>query len=413
MKRFYGLIGACLSAALLSACGGNSFSALAPASVTPRIAAPLQPRIGTGYKSIYSFKSGKYGNNPQAVLLAIKNTLYGTTYYGGTGGDGTVFSVTTSGQERVLHSFKRKGYDGLWPAAGLLKLNGMLYGTTTSGTAGYGTVFRVSPSGSETVLYSFKGTPDGDGPIGGLISVNGELYGTTEYGGSGTGSTCGPPLGCGTVFELSTSGVEQVLYNFQGGASDGSFPLAGLTAVNDTLYGTTGGSGFGADVGTVFSVTASGEERVLYSFKGIHGDGANPMASLINVNGMLYGTTRDGGAHNNGTVFSVTTAGLERVLHSFKGGSDGAHPYAELANLNGKLYGTTHSGGSYSYGTVFSITTSGAESVLHSFSGTQGAYPEAGLIGVKGTLYGTTAYGGSGCRGGNPPGCGTVFAITP
>jgi len=84
-----------------------------------------------------------------------------------------------------------------------------------------------------------------------------------------------------------------------------------------------------------------------------------------------------------------------------------------LANLNGKLYGTTHSGGSYSYGTVFSITTSGAESVLHSFSGTQGAYPEAGLIGVKGTLYGTTAYGGSGCRGGNPPGCGTVFAITP
>jgi uncharacterized repeat protein (TIGR03803 family) len=146
-------------------------------------------------------------------------------------------------------------------------------------------------------------------------------------------------------------------------------------------------------------------------------DGAHPAASLINVKGTLYGTTYGGGAKNAGTVFSITTTGKEKVLHSFSGGrSDGAYPYASLINVNGTLYGTTTKGGSrcgsnLGCGTVFSVTTTGTEKVVHSFrGGTGGADPLASLINVNGTLYGTTYTGGSSC---SHSGCGTVFALTP
>ena len=49
-----------------------------------------------------------------------------------------------------------------------------------------------------------------------------------------------------------------------------------------------------------------------------------PMAGLINFNGTLYGTTMSGGANCSssggcGTVFTITTSGAETVLYSFKG----------------------------------------------------------------------------------------------
>jgi len=134
--------------------------------------------------------------------------LYGTTDEGGTYcesssafGCGTVFAITTSGTETVLNSFGTGSGDGSYPDAGLLNVKGTLYGTTSSGGAyAYGgTVFKITTSGAETVLHSFEG-PAGDGslPFAGLINVNGTLYGTTGYGGSGS---C--EIGCGTVFSLS------------------------------------------------------------------------------------------------------------------------------------------------------------------------------------------------------------------
>ena len=77
---------------------------------------------------------------------------------------------------------------------------------------------------------------------------------------------------------------------------------------------------------------------------------------MINVGGTLYGTTADGGANGKGTVFSVTKSGKESVVYSFAGGSDGAIPTAGLVNVRGTLYGTTADGGGpNNYGTVFSI----------------------------------------------------------
>jgi uncharacterized repeat protein (TIGR03803 family) len=138
-------------------------------------------------------------------------------------------------------------------------------------------------------------------------------------------------------------------------------------------------------------------------------DGGNPRAALINVGGKLYGTTSSGGTYGQGTVFRMTTAGVETALYSFKEtGGDGRIPNASLTYLDGVLYGTTTQGGAEGKGTVFKVTTAGTEMVLHSFGkGNDGATPQAGLVALGGALYGTTALGGTLNNNG------TVFKLTP
>jgi uncharacterized repeat protein (TIGR03803 family) len=329
----------------------------------------------------------------------VNGTLYGTTYFGGSACDchGTVFSLTTSGTEQVLHRFGDRP-DGSNPA-GLLDVGGTLYGVTYYGgrqghgaELGDGTVFTISTTGTEHVLHSFR-RPKGRRPGASLIDADGTLYGTTSHGG---------PNDEGTVFSMSTAGKEQLLYSFRGGSSDGEHPQASVIDVNDTLYGTTAGGG-PAWGGTVFSISTSGKEQVLHQF-GESSDGSQPDASLTNVNGTLYGTTVYGGKYGYGTVFSIGTSGREHVLYNFAGGSDGAEPVAELIDVKGTLYGTT-SGLPSGCGTVFSISTAGKEHVLYNFTcGSDGVNPFAGLINVNGTFYGTTIGGGYGA--------GTVFALT-
>jgi len=182
--------------------------------------------------------------------------------------------------------------------------------------------------------------------------VAGTLYGTTSSGG-GTVSCTG---GCGTVFKITTAGIETVLHSF-GHDSDGVFPYAGLINVKGSLYGTTAIGG-ASGPGTVFKITTAGVETVLYSFK-VGSDGANPYAGLIDVAGTLYGTTVHGGTGSCtagcGTVFKITTKGMETVLHSFKDGRDGANPYAGLIDVAGTLYGNTSVGGASGNGTVFKV----------------------------------------------------------
>ena len=242
------------------------------------------------------------------------------------------------------------GPDGAFPLAGLVNVNGVLYGTTVrGGTSDYGTVFSVTTSGKEAVLHSFtyKYGRDGSLPSAGLIDVNGTLYGTTEYGGKRS---------AGTVFSVSTTGEEHVLHSF-GRSYDGAYPEAGLIAVKGTLYGTTFGGGVRPQEGTVFRITTAGKERVLHSFAYAPYDGREPVAGLINVNGSLYGTTVIGGEYNAGTVFSINTSGTESVLHSFGSGYDGAGPRAGLIDVSGTLYGTTCCGGTHHHdGTVFALS---------------------------------------------------------
>jgi uncharacterized repeat protein (TIGR03803 family) len=340
---------------------------------------------------------------------------------------GIIYSISTTGAQKVIYRFKG-GSDGSFPQSGLVAVNGTLYGMTTEGgnagcaPYGCGTVYSVTTSGAEKVLYAFKGGKDGAYPADDLIDVNGALYGTTFEGG---GSVCHRNTssdfpGCGAVFSVTTNGREAILHSFTGVAGDGASPWAGLTDVKGLLYGTTVDGGYNSG-GTVFSITLHGSEKILYSFEG-GTDGENPVSKVTDVHGLLYGTTNLGGDkgcitsygtsyEGCGTVYSLSIRGAEKIMHRFAGGRDGAQPQAGLLNVNGALYGTTTVGGVGNGGTIYRLTTSGTETVLYSFAG--GAYGRdstADLTELNGSLYGTTQAGGSPhCRSG----CGLVFALTP
>jgi len=316
---------------------------------------------------VYNFRGGTDGYYPYGVPVLHNGSLYGVTLAGGAYGAGTIYKVTTRGTETVLHTFTG-GADGGFPYAALISDGaGNLYGTTDGGgTYNFGTVFKVTPSGTETILYNFTGTQGGYDSQGSLVrDAAGNLYGTTYYGGSSVGSnSCGS--GCGVVFELTAAGIEKVLYDFTGGP-----------------------------------------------------DGGSPIDGLLKVGSNLYGIASAGGAHNHGAIFKVTLAGKETVLYSFTGGTDGGLPRGTLIrDSQGNLYGTTEGGGDLNCygpylagcGTVFELTPAGVEKVLYAFTGgTDGTTPFTGVIrDSEGNLYGSTAYGGnSDCM----YGCGTVFEI--
>jgi uncharacterized repeat protein (TIGR03803 family) len=366
------------------------------------------------------------GAAPYSRLTADgAGNLYGTTDSGSgpSGSYGDVFELSPNGSggwnETVIHTFTG-GEDGEYPEFSPLIFDslGNFYGTTWGGgTHGQGAVFEFSPAGAswtETVIYSFCSAPecaDGTYPASGVIMDSaGNLYGTTS-GSYGGGST-------GIVFELSPSGggwTEQVIYSFEN-----------LTTYPQNTGLTMDGHGniFGAGYSTVFELSPNGKggwmPTVIHTFTGAPKDGSTPQGTLVlDEAGNLYGTTSAGGTKNSGTVYmlSPVTEGnnkgtwKEKILHSFGGGKDGSSPFSALLfDTDGNIYGTTFLGGNSANGTVFELTPQIGEStykerVLWSFDGEDGSQPVGSLIldGAR-KLYGTTHVGGS-------IGFGTAFEV--
>jgi len=387
------------------------------------------------FTTLHSFISVSDGASSYAGLITdlSGNTLYGTTGYGGGSGQGTVFKVNTDGTGFTnLHSFTATACDGCpnsdgaSPGGGLILSGNTLYGTAYfGGSSGKGTVFRVNIDGTGfTNLNSFNGDSDGANLQAGLILSSNTLYGTARYGGS---------FNDGTVFAVNTDGTGFTnLHSFAAGSadpaytnSDGAYPQAGLSLSGNTLYGTAdhGGS---AGAGTVFAVNTDGTSFTnLHSFtagttnsSGVktNSDGATPVAGLILSGNTLYGTAHNGGSSGQGTVFAVNTDGTGFTnLHTFTGISDGANPAAGLFLSGNTLYGTAKRGGGSGAGTLFAVNTEGTGFTnLHSFTALSGTYPytnsdgatpEGGLVLSGNTLYGTAFIGGS-------SGNGTVFSLS-
>jgi uncharacterized repeat protein (TIGR03803 family) len=298
---------------------------------------------------LHSF-SGADGSTPDGALTLTGNGgLYGTTQSGGVSGNGVLFTLTSQGRFKVLHDFQDdecsfargrlardelgnlhgtnlfggptdtgcvftllhdtighwgplvtydfSGYDGAYPEHGVVRdTAGNLYGVTVSGGDNDdGTIFKIATDGTLTTLHSFNGN-DGEFPYGGLaIDKAGNLFGSAGDGGA---------HGFGIVFEYSADGTLTTLYNFKGGA-DGAYPQGDMLIFGKKLFSTASGGGNPAcQCGVIYEIPRMGKEIVLHAFNGDDGNGYS--AGLTAHNGLLYGTTEYGGAHELGVVFSVT-----------------------------------------------------------------------------------------------------------
>ena len=351
-------------------------------------------------KSLYSFSADNWTGavfRTSCLVQGPDGNFFGT--YGGNNVDipnGIIFKLSSSGSMTAIYSFTGCE-DGATPVAGVtLGNDGFLYGVTEGGGLnGCGTVFQISTSGSIGWSVSLGGDSNGIGPEAALVQgLDGAFYGTTQWGGD---------CNCGTLFKVTKEGAFTTLHSFTGNP-DGIAPLAGLVSGSDgSLYGmTSAGGAFGC--GTVFKLTANGEMIILHSFDWT--DGANPRAALVWGNtGDLYGTTADGGGYGVGTIYKITSTGVFTLIYDSFNWWNGAHPESELClGIDGNFYGTIEWGGTG----IFKITPSGQFTPVYTFNWSDGAYPATGLIqGTDGWFYGMTTSGGTAGNGG------TLFKMSP
>jgi uncharacterized repeat protein (TIGR03803 family) len=193
------------------------------------------------------------GRDPYGARLVQGSDgyFYGAAHNGGTNDVGTVFKITSQGTLTTLWQFGNDATNGQYPAGGLVQASdGYFYGTTyEGGTNGDGTVFRITTNGTLTTLWQFGGNPtNGQNPYAaGLVQgSDGNFYGTTIQGGTNN---------YGTVFRITTNGALTTLWQFSsGGTTNGTSPEAGLAQGSDgDFYGTTEYGGTN-NVGTVFKL---------------------------------------------------------------------------------------------------------------------------------------------------------------
>jgi uncharacterized repeat protein (TIGR03803 family) len=292
---------------------------------------------GTGYSQLHDFaayysRPGEplEGSWPRGKLTLGSNWLYGTTSSAGSAGDGTVFMVGTDGTGfRTLFAFNG-GMDGAWPGDLLLQ-DDFLYGTAPGGSFG-GAVFAIAITGGTfRTLCNFTDPTQGWSPRSGLALAGDKFYGANFFGGGS---------GWGAVFATTGDETHQLLHAFpdatygvygdnnqtQATNSEGVYPGGGLILSGSTLYGTTfTGGRFGN--GVVFSLNTDGTRFTnLHTFGALtmntNSDGAHPQAGLLVLGGTLYGTTTQGGAWGNGTLFSITLPGLSPKLNISRSGTD-------------------------------------------------------------------------------------------
>ena len=293
--------------------------------------------------------SGTNGADPWGSLTLSANgsTFYGMTQQGGAYGDGAIFSVpVTGGTPTILTSFN--GTDGSGPEGSLtLSADGStLYGMTQyGGTLGEGNIFSIPVTGgTPTTLFSFD-TTNGRFPNASLTLSGSTLYGMVAQGGA---------HGDGLVFSIPvTGGTPTTLASFNG--TNGQLPEGDLTLVGSTFYGTTvegGANGYGV----VFSLPMTGgTPTVLGSFT--FASGGDPSGDVALVGSTLYGLTFYGASHIDGTLFSLpVSGGTPTALVTFNG-TNGGNPQGSLTpSANGStLYGMTLNGGANNDGTVFAL----------------------------------------------------------
>jgi uncharacterized repeat protein (TIGR03803 family) len=348
-------------------------------------------------RTIYTF-DGTVGSDPNSTSLTEgrDGQLYGVTVGGGGNNLGIAFKITPSGHITELHSFS--GSDGSYPRGGLtLGVDGNFYGTTQQGGTGMGTagvVFKMTPSGSITVLHNFNNDgKDASFPTSPpILASDGNFYGTTSYGGTGAA----------TVYKLTPSGILTIIFNCVEGWCDEMY-FSPTQGSNGNLYIAAVGY-FGINCGSLLEVTTTGILVNTYIYD-CGASGGNPGGSLTQgSDGNLYGTTIHGGANSGGVLYRLGTTFSYEITHNFgQNTADGNAPEGSVVQAtNGKFYGTTDGGGSLNDGTIYGYSGATYGTL---FAWNSPVHDGAGLTQhTNGFLYGVTSAGG-------PESLGTIYSV--
>jgi uncharacterized repeat protein (TIGR03803 family) len=219
------------------------------------------------FSSFHSFRSTTEcthdGRTPRTGLIQATNGNYiGTTNGGGPNQGGVIYEITPAGKLTLLNNFCSQPH--CTDSSGtntppIQATDGNLYGTAGSGTnLSQGVAYEHTLGKQFSDLYNFCAERigdlclDGAGPLGLVQGTDRNFYGTTEWG--GTSSLCGTDIGCGVLFELTSTGGYNLLYDFcsLANCTDGGGPTAGvMQATNGMFYGTggMGGAGSGCNQG--------------------------------------------------------------------------------------------------------------------------------------------------------------------
>jgi uncharacterized repeat protein (TIGR03803 family) len=258
----------------------------------------------SAYQNVYQF-AGAFNDaaTPMAGFTAVNSTLYGITWEGGNKNGGAIYRLNSDGSGYgLVQSLGGLGNPtpGGGPEANMIQVGTKLYGTTTRGGASsQGTIFSYDLNTSAVnYLYSFGGgTVDGAVPHGNLALVGTVLYGIAEQAGSAN-------QGALFSFDTATSNYS-VLHNFVGGTGDGASPVGGMVQVGTLLYGTTQSGGTAGD-GIIYSLDpVTHDFQIVHNFTGSTSDGAGPASDLTAIGNTLLGTTSNGGTFSAGTLFAI------------------------------------------------------------------------------------------------------------
>lgn len=360
-------------------------------------------RDGSGLTILRHFSGVSDGRAPYGGVIEGKDSLlYGATYSGGGFGFGTIFRMAKDGTGfTIMRHFGQSFADGKYPLGRLFEgSDGFLYGTTSEGgTNDYGMVFRILRNGTAYHhMYSFSATgEDGQAPNAGVIQYSGEpgaVYGTTPYGGTnGFG---------GVIFRVATNGAFSTLKHFDVVTPGPSAPFGGVIAASDgVLYGL---SRFGGtnDTGSIFKINRDGSGfGVLRSFEAFN-DGSQPLGSLLDgSDGLLYGSTSEGGTNQGGVLFRINRngSGYQMLRQGGTQPMDARAPYAGFTEVTGTLFTVSSSGTDGAPGgTLFKMNRDGTGYQILSVLGINGGDGQAPVqplnAGPGGWLYGVTPIGG-------------------
>lgn len=289
--------------------------------------------------AIYTFRDSLYTRNATAGLIQANNgKLYGLTAYGGDFNYGTLFEYSINEDSlRVLFHF-RDSVVGIRPRGKLMQASdGLIYGVNAT------KIFKFDITMDTIVAVKDFTLRSSQTPFEGLVEApNGKFYGKLESYGSFPS----------TLYEYDLlQDTIQTVWNFA--FNDDHFGSELYVLDSNTLVGTKTGSFASKGFIYEFDLISKTLSPTVYFNNTLNG--RLPYSLIISsADSKIIGLTGFGGVEDEGTLFELDSTYNLKKLYDFGTSPMGKYPNSDLVQLNGILFGTTREGGLYGNGTIYS-----------------------------------------------------------